>query len=72
ANGEVPGVIDTRSLLNWAAKCQRANAVSVADVMAQARLSWADIVCGRDGLGKVQTGVFDVLADYLTTQGALP
>ena len=72
ANGEVPGVIDTRSLLNWAAKCQRANAVSVADVMAQARLSWADIVCGRDGLGKVQTGVFDALSDYLTTQGALP
>ena len=72
ANGEVPGVIDTRTLLNWAAKCQRANASTVNDVMAQARLSWADIVCGRDALGKVQTGVFDALKDYLNTQGALP
>jgi len=71
-NGELPGCIDTGSLLNWASKCMRSNASSVESVMQTAALTWADTVCGRDHVGKVNTGNFKAIQDYLVSLGTLP
>ena len=71
-NGELSGAVDTASLLNWAAKCQRSGSKSVQDVMAQARLTWADLVCGRDHTGRVNQGNLEALEDYLESLGLLP
>jgi MoxR-like ATPase len=72
SNGELPGSIDTASLLNWARKCARERAATVAQVMEQAKLVWADLVCGRDHTGRVNQGSFDGLGDYLNTLKVLP
>jgi MoxR-like ATPase len=72
ANGELPGCIDTASLLNWARKCQRSGAGTVVTVMNEARLTWTDLVCGRDHIGKVNSGSFQALQDYLVSLGLLP
>ena len=72
ANGEMPGCIDTGSLLNWASKCVRSNARSVESVMQAAALTWADTVCGRDHVGKVNAGNFKAIQDYLVSLGTLP
>jgi MoxR-like ATPase len=71
-NAELPGCIDTASLLNWARKCARAKAKTVGDVMKQAQLTWADLACGRDHTGRVNQANFQALADYLKSLGGLP
>jgi MoxR-like ATPase len=71
-SGELPGAIDTASLINWAGKCQRTGAETVAGIMQQARLSWADLVCGRDHTGRVNQANVDALGDYLESLGLLP
>ena len=71
-NGELPGAVDTASLLNWAGKCQRLGTESVHAIMGQARLTWADLVCGRDHIGRVNQGNLDALQDYLESLGLLP
>ena len=71
-NGELPGCIDTASLLNWGYKCVRVGAGTVDAVMQQARLTWADLVCGRDHTGQVNQGSFEALQDYLEALGKLP
>jgi hypothetical protein len=71
-SGELPGAIDTASLINWAGKCQRVGAETVAGIMQQARLSWADLVCGRDHTGRVNQANVDALGDYLESLGLLP
>ena len=70
-NGELPGCVDTASLLNWAGKCERAAAASVIAVMECARRSWADQVCGRNHLGLINAGSFHALEDYLQAIGTL-
>lgn len=71
-NGEMPGCIDTGSLLNWAMKCSRLKATNVETVMQAGSLTWADTVCGRDHQGRVNAGSFKALHDYLVSLGALP
>ncbi len=71
-NGELPGCIDTASLINWGRKCLRSQTATVAQVMAQARLTWADLVCGREHTGRVNPGNFQAIQDYLTSLGLLP
>lgn len=71
-NGELPGCIDTASLLNWAGKCFRSNARTVEAVMQMAALTWADTVCGRDHQGRVNAGNFKAIQDYLVSLGLLP
>ena len=71
ANGEMPGSIDTASLLNWAKKCEDNTANSLETIMQQARLSWADLVCGRDHTGRINQGSFKALEDYLSSLAIL-
>ena len=71
SNGEMPGCVDTASLLNWAKKCECNNAHSLECIMQSAKLSWADLVCGRDHTGRVNQGTFNALADYLSSLAVL-
>ena len=71
-NGEMPGCVDTASLLNWASKCVRLNACNAHHVMQVASLTWADTVCGRDHQGRVNAGNFKALQDYLNSLDLLP
>jgi hypothetical protein len=71
-NGDLPGCIDTASLLMWARLCASEPAQTVAAVMALGRRVWADLACGRDHLGLVRTAKFAGLTDYLVSQGLLP
>jgi MoxR-like ATPase len=71
ANGELPGCIDTGSLLHWAEKCCRHTSVTIPTIMQDARLTWADLVCGRDHLGRINEGNFKALEDYLKSLGIL-
>jgi nitric oxide reductase NorQ protein len=71
-NGEMPGCIDTGSLLNWAGKCARLKANTIEAVMQAGGLTWADTVCGRDHQGRVNAGSFKALQDYLVSLGTLP
>ena len=71
SNGEMPGCVDTASLLNWAKKCACNNANSLECIMQAAKLSWADLVCGRDHTGRVHQGTFNALADYLSSLAIL-
>jgi MoxR-like ATPase len=70
-NGELPGCVDTASLLNWADKCERESARTVQTIMGCARKAWADQVCGRNHIGLVNEGSFNALQDYLQTLGIL-
>jgi MoxR-like ATPase len=72
SNGELPGCVDTASLLNWARKCSRVGSDTAADLMRQARMTWADMVCGREHTGQINQGNFDALVDYLNALGQLP
>ncbi len=72
ANGELPGCVDTASLLNWARKCARSGAKTAHDVMWQAQMTWADLVCGREHTGEVNHGNFNALADYMAALGRIP
>lgn len=67
SNGELPGCIDTASLLNWGRKCARYGAGTIADVMKQARLVWADLVCGRDHTGRINDANLKAIQDYLVS-----
>lgn len=71
-NGDLPGCIDTASLLGWARQCAQAKAATVADVMRLGQLVWADLACGRDHLGLLRSAKFAGLTDYLVSQGTLP
>ncbi len=71
ANGEMPGCVDTASLLNWARKCERNACNSLTDIMHAAKLTWADTVCGRDHTGRVNQGTFKALEDYLISLAIL-
>ncbi len=71
ANGEMPGCIDTATLLNWARKCESNTTRTLDGVMQQAKLSWADIVCGRDHTGRINQGSFKGLEDYLASLAIL-
>jgi hypothetical protein len=72
SNGELPGCIDTASLLNWARKCMLVKADSLNEIMLAAKLTWADLVCGRDHTGRVNQGSFQALMDYLSSLAILP
>lgn len=71
ANGEMPGCVDTASLLNWAKKCERFAGNSLSSIMQAAKLTWADTVCGRDHTGRVNQGAFKALEDYLSSLAIL-
>jgi hypothetical protein len=71
ANGEIPGCVDTASLLNWAKKCEQCAASSADCIMQAAKLTWADMVCGRDHTGRVNQGAFQALEDYLSSLAIL-
>jgi MoxR-like ATPase len=71
-NGDLPGCVDTASLLQWARLCARHRAATIADVMRLGRLVWADLACGRDHLGLMRAAKYSGLTDYLVSQGTLP
>jgi MoxR-like ATPase len=71
ANGEMPGCVDTASLLNWAKKCERSAGNSLSSIMQAAKLTWSDTVCGRDHTGRVNQGAFKALEDYLSSLAIL-
>ncbi len=70
-NGELPGCIDTASLVNWAHKCARTGAATAEAVMRQGRLVWADLVVGRDHTGRINEAALQALNDYLESLGIL-
>lgn len=70
-NGELPGCVDTASLLNWARKCQSNLVCSQETIMKAAKLTWADTVCGRDHTGRVNQGSFKALEDYVASLAIL-
>jgi len=47
-NTDLPGCIDTGSLLMWARLCERRKAATLADVFAIGRMVWGDLTCGRN------------------------
>jgi MoxR-like ATPase len=67
SNGEMPGCVDTATLINWARKCETNASNSLASIMQAAQLTWADTVCGRDHTGRVNQGGFRALEDYLSS-----
>ena len=71
-NGDLPGCIDTASLLMWARLCAADRAATVAGVMRLGKRVWADLACGRDHLGLMRSAKFEGLTDYLASQGTLP
>ena len=71
SNGEMPGCVDTATLINWAKKCERSTANSPDSIMQAAKLTWADTVCGRDHTGRVNQGAFKALEDYLASLAIL-
>jgi hypothetical protein len=71
SNGELPGCIDTASLLNWGRKCAGSHSSSLKGIMQSARLAWADIVCGRDHTGRINQGSLKALEDYLESLALL-
>jgi MoxR-like ATPase len=71
ANGELPGCVDTGSLIHWALKCSRHSAQSISEIMRDAQITWADLVCGRDHMGRINIGNFKALEDYLKSLGIL-
>ena len=64
-NAELPGCIDTGSVLLWARLCAARKAATLADVLALGKLTWADLAVGRNTLGEINAGKFDGLVDYL-------
>jgi hypothetical protein len=70
--GELPGCVDTASLLTWARLCAQGGAATVAALARTARLVWADTVCGRDHLGLTQLGKLSGLFDELAAKCTLP
>jgi hypothetical protein len=64
-NAELPGCIDTGSVLLWARLCAARKAATLADALAIGKLVWADVACGRLSTGAINVGKFDGLVDYL-------
>jgi hypothetical protein len=64
-NAELPGCIDTGSVLLWARLCAARKAATLADTLAIGKLVWADMACGRLSTGAINVGKFDGLVDYL-------
>ncbi len=71
-NGDMPGQIDTASLIEWGRKCVEFSAHTGPQVMDMARLTWGDLVCGRTADGRLDRGHFDALSDHLIALGKLP
>lgn len=71
-NGDLPGQIDTASLIEWGRKCVEFEARTAQQVMDMAALTWADLVCGRTHDGRVNQGHFAALRDHLEALGTLP
>ncbi len=71
-NGDLPGQIDTASLIEWGRKCVEFEARTSTAVMDMAALTWADLVCGRTPDGRVNPGHFAALRDHLDALGTLP
>ena len=71
-NGDLPGQIDTASLIEWGRKCVEFEAHTSTAVMDMAALTWADLVCGRTPDGRVNPGHFAALRDHLDALGTLP
>lgn len=71
-NGDLPGQIDTASLIEWGHKCVEFEARTTSQVMDMAALTWADLVCGRTHDGRVNQGHFAALRDHLEALGKLP
>jgi len=71
-NGDLPGQIDTASLIEWGRKCVEFEARTATAVMDMAALTWADLVCGRTPDGRVNPGHFAALRDHLDALGTLP
>ena len=71
-NGDLPGMIDTASLIEWGRKCVEFEARTSTAVMDMAALTWADLVCGRTPDGRVDKGHFEALRDHLDALGRLP
>lgn len=71
-NGDLPGQIDTASLIEWGRKCVEFEARTFTAVMDMAALTWADLVCGRTPDGRVNPGHFAALRDHLDALGTLP
>jgi len=71
-NGDLPGQIDTASLIEWGRKCVEFEARTSGQVMDMAALTWADLVCGRTPDGRVDRGHFEALHDHLDALGKLP
>jgi MoxR-like ATPase len=71
-NGDLPGQIDTASLIEWGRKCAEFEARTATQVMDMAALTWADLVCGRTHDGRVNQGHFAALRDHLEALGKLP
>ncbi len=71
-NGDLPGQIDTASLIEWGRKCVEFEARTSMEVMDMAALTWADLVCGRTSDGRVDKGHFEALRDHLDALGTLP
>jgi MoxR-like ATPase len=71
-NGDLPGQIDTASLIEWGRKCVEFEARTAPQVMDMAALTWADLVCGRTHDGRVNQGHFAALRDHLEALGKLP
>ena len=53
-NADLPGCIDTGSVLTWARLCAARKAATLADMLAIGKLVWADVACGRDHLAPGQ------------------
>jgi MoxR-like ATPase len=71
-NGDLPGQIDTASLIEWERKCVEFDARTALQVMDMAALTWANLVCGRTHDGRVNQGHFAALRDHLEALGKLP
>jgi MoxR-like ATPase len=65
ANGELPGPLDTGSLLVWAQKAARRGVCDPQELFHLATITWLDQVAGRDHTGTVVEPNALAIADYL-------
>ena len=45
--------------------------MTIPEIMQDAAITWADLVCGRDHMGRINMGNFRALEDYLKSLGRL-
>lgn len=65
ANGELPGALDTGSLLVWARKAAQRHATSPEDLLHLAGVTWLDQVAGREHTGAVVEANALAIGDYM-------